>query len=72
VLAGLVAQGDDEVELVVSHRFHWRRLVAGDVDAVPVPHHGHRVRVQWLRADAGAGGLDVLSGLVPQQRLGHG
>ena len=71
VLAGLVAQGDDEVEPLMSDRFYWRRLVACDVDAVAVPHHGHRVRVQWLRADAGTGCLDVRSGLVPQQRLGH-
>ena len=47
------------------------RALTGQVDAVLVPHHPHRVGVQRLGVAAGAVGLDQPTGASPGQRLGH-
>jgi hypothetical protein len=70
-LAGLVAQADHVVEPLPGGRLHGHGPVAGDVDAVAVPQHRRRVRVQRPGPDAGARGLDPRLRQLPHQPPPH-
>ena len=70
-LAHPVTQADHPVEALVGEQVQMLRRVAGQVDAVLVSHHPHRVGVQRLGMAAGAVRLDGPTGTSPGQRLGH-
>ena len=70
-LAHPVAQADHPVEALVGEHVQVLGRLSGQVEAVLVSHHPHRVGVHGLGMATGAVRLDDPAGPSPRQRLGH-
>ncbi len=70
ILGGIVADGNDVIELPTCELINRFRAVARYVD-IDLAHYGDRLRANERRGDAGALDIESVAGYTTKKALGH-